>query len=98
MGSREPVGSQFFKKGRESSRRYGHLGLHAVPQSAIRVGDAKRVKLYEGGEVELFDLSPDLGETTDISAVRRDETTALRNRLESHLLDVDAKVPVTPVR
>ena len=42
-----------------------------TPSSAIRVGDWKLVKHYETGEVNLFNLSEDLGETRDLSKKER---------------------------
>jgi arylsulfatase A len=45
---------------------YG-IGPRQVPQSAILDEHWKLIKGYETGEVKLFDLSKDIGETTDLS-------------------------------
>lgn len=64
------------------------------PHSAIRVGDKKLITFYETGEVRLFDLSVDLGETNDLSAQYPEETASLKNRLDHYLERVRAQLPI----
>ena len=39
-----------------------------VPMQAVRMGNWKGVRPEAGGALELYDLSKDLGETTDVAA------------------------------
>jgi len=62
------------KVSRTKDALYFHQSSHRPSRSAVRLGDYKLIKYwqkdgkYEGTpKVELFDLSTDLGETTDIS-------------------------------
>ena len=83
----------------EVSRRFGSLVWHfphyqtdkgTSPMSSIRVGDWKAVKSYESGKIRLFDLSADIGETTDLSAEEPDVARWLEGRLARYLEEVDA--------
>jgi arylsulfatase A-like enzyme len=72
-----------------------HQALHRVPRSAYRKGDFKLVKIwteegkYENSpKVELYDLSKDLGETTDLS----EKYPEIRKEMEAELLDFLEKV------
>ncbi len=51
------------------------------PSGAIRVGNWKLIEHYEDATCELFDLSKDPGETTDLSSKKPERTTQLRQRL-----------------
>lgn len=64
-----------------------------TPHSAIRLGHLKLLYFYEDQSVRLFDLSQDLGERHDLSAERAKVARRLRDRLMSHLKDVDAQLP-----
>ena len=64
-----------------------------TPQSAIRVGDHKLVKFYHSDESLLFDLSRDVGETTDIAAQHPDIVAVLEARLAEYLSAVGAGMP-----
>ena len=64
------------------------------PQSAIRLGDYKLIKYYEGNQTVLFDLSSDIGEKHNL-APRLPETAAdLETRLDAYLASVNADIPV----
>ena len=63
------------------------------PQSAIRVGDFKLVRFYEGGNGELFNLESDIAEGTDLAKDKKAEAARLRQSLESYLKRVDARLP-----
>ena len=81
------------------SRRFGGLVWHfphyqtlkgTTPMSSIRSGNWKLVKLYENGEVLLFDLSADLGERTDLSAKEPEVSRRLERQLAEYLEAVEA--------
>ncbi|MCK5001209.1 MAG: sulfatase, partial [Anaerohalosphaera sp.] len=52
---------------------YG-MGPSQTPQSAIIAGNWKLIKSYESGNESLFDLSKDIGETTDLSKKKPEKT------------------------
>ena len=52
------------------------------PGSAVREGDWKLIEWAEDGSTELFDLTADPGEATDVSAKHHDRVKALRASLE----------------
>lgn len=81
------------------SRRYDCLVWHfphyqtlkgTTPMSSIRVGHWKLVKLYETGEVLLFDLSADLGETRDLSSEKPQLVLQMERKLAGYLEAVAA--------
>ena len=61
-----------------------------TPQSSIRLGDFKLIKLYETGEAKLFNLAEDLGEQNDLSEDDPERAAELENRLVSYLTAIDA--------
>ena len=61
-----------------------------TPQSSIRLGDFKLIKLYETGETKLFNLAEDLGEQNDLSEDDPERAAELENRLVSYLTAIDA--------
>lgn len=65
-----------------------------TPQSAIRVGDFKLVMFYHYGNSELYNLSDDIGETTDVSADYPKVVESLEQRLSDYLADIGAGMPV----
>jgi arylsulfatase A-like enzyme len=61
---------EFLKGGPAPKREYFYWELHERrpgPIQAIRWGDWKAVRPKPGGQIELFDLSTDLGETTNLA-------------------------------
>lgn len=72
---------------------FPHYQIDDGPQSAIILGDLKLLKFYEDNHVELYDLSADIGERTDLSARMPAQTAQLRQRLERYLAAVDAQFP-----
>jgi arylsulfatase A-like enzyme len=62
-----------------------------APQSSIRLGSYKLIKFWEDGEVELFDLETDVGETVDRKQALPRKTRRMERRLERYLEDVDAQ-------
>jgi arylsulfatase A-like enzyme len=61
------------------------------PHSALRLGNEKLIRLDETGEIRLFDLSHDVGEQHDLSAVRPERTKELLQRLDAYLEAIDAQ-------
>ncbi len=66
---------------------------HVAPQAAIRRGDHKLVWELDAERAYLFDLSLDLGETTDLSRFRPAVANALFAELKSYLASVGTKLP-----
>lgn len=76
----------------------GYLGgtnqtWSARPQGIIRSGNHKLVEHFDTGEVELFDLASDVGETTNIAASHPELVDSLKQRLAQWRSEVDAKMP-----
>jgi arylsulfatase A-like enzyme len=68
----------------------GHGGR---PACAIRSGDWKLLRWFEGPTHELFDLRSDPGESKDLAAQRPDVVEELGARLDAWLRDVGAQTP-----
>lgn len=71
---------------------YGR-GPGSIPQSSIRLGDYKLLKLPENDEVRLFNLKEDIGESRDLSQSMPEKTTELHRRLNDYLAAVNAQLP-----
>ncbi len=71
---------------------YGR-GPNQVPQSAIILGNHKLIKSYESGKTQLFDLSRDLGESSDLSAQMPGKAKELTATLDRYLNQVKAQLP-----
>ncbi len=63
------------------------------PAAAVRVGNFKLIEYFEDGATELFDLSRDLGETTDVSAKHPDVVEDLLGRMKRWRAANGARVP-----
>ena len=63
------------------------------PGSAIRKGDWKLVVHYEDELTELFNLSTDLSETTDVSEQFPEKVNELQNLLKMRLAETNAQFP-----
>ena len=70
---------------------YGNQG--GEPSSIIRNGPWKLIHYHEDGRDELYNLDFDPGEQTDVIADNRAKASELRQRLDSWLVEVDAKFP-----
>lgn len=92
----------------EVTRRHEALVFHQAanrtPVSAIRKGDYKLVKHWMAGEdckycgerlLELYDLSKDIGEQTDLSEEMPELTEALHNELLTFLEQANAETKFT---
>jgi arylsulfatase A len=63
------------------------------PRSALVDGKNKLMVNYETGKIELFDLSTDIGETTDLSSSKAAYTRELTIKLRDYLKEVNASMP-----
>ena len=71
---------------------YGNQG--GAPASAIRRGPWKLIQWFEGDRFELFNLTNDLAETTDLAAREPARVTALKAELAAWQREVGAKFPI----
>ncbi|MEO1524162.1 MAG: sulfatase [Planctomycetota bacterium] len=71
---------------------FPHYRHKPGPYSIIRSGDWKLIRWYEGGH-ELYNLSKDLSETTDLASSMPDKVTELDEKLSAELKRVGAKLP-----
>ncbi|MEI6175763.1 MAG: sulfatase [Verrucomicrobiota bacterium] len=73
---------------------FPHYDKDAIgPASAILLGDYKLIRAYETGALQLYDLSKDPGERTDLAAKMPDKTKELNQRLTEYLTVIDAQMP-----
>ena len=78
----------------ESVVHFPHYDKDIIgPASAIYLGDLKLIRIYETGEVRLFNLASDLGERRDLSREIPDKAKELDQRLSDYLAAVDAQMP-----
>ena len=64
------------------------------PQSAIRLGDYKLIKYFEGNKTALFDLATDIGEKQNLVTKMPEKGAELEARLDAYLASVNADIPV----
>ncbi len=68
---------------------------HDRPASSIRARDWKLIEYLDGtGDLELYDLSEDLGETTNLAETHPGRTASLRQDLAAWRHDVIARMPL----
>ncbi|HBO43388.1 MAG TPA: sulfatase, partial [Planctomycetaceae bacterium] len=71
---------------------YPHYSNHLMPPfGAIRQGDFKLVELYEDGQLQLFNLKDDLGETRNLAGAMPEKTKELHAKLEAWRKSVGAQ-------
>jgi arylsulfatase A-like enzyme len=70
---------------------YGNQG--GAPVSALRRDDWKLIVWHEDDRAELYDLTRDPGETTDLALRHPDTVTALRAELQAWRREVGAVAP-----
>jgi len=63
------------------------------PASAVRAGDYKLIKLYEGDKIELYNLKDDIAETNNLAAGEPKRTAEMTKMLDDWLKDTKAKFP-----
>jgi arylsulfatase A-like enzyme len=56
---------------------------HSFPSGVVRAGDWKLIEAFETGELSLFNLAEDLGESHDLSPERPAKTAELHQRLKA---------------
>ncbi len=61
-----------------------------TPMSSLRSGTWKLVKLYETGDIRLFDLASDIAESKDVSSAQPEVAKRLAEKLASYLEEVGA--------
>jgi arylsulfatase A-like enzyme len=68
---------------------------HDRPASAIRAGDWKLIEYLDGtGDIELYDLKADLGETKNLRDERKGKVADLQGKLRSWRTRVLARMPI----
>lgn len=65
----------------------------ATPYSAIRKGDHKLIEFFEGGRLELYDLSSDIGEEINLATSQPELVNELQKELKQWRDEVDAQYP-----
>lgn len=68
-------------------------GFRTTPAGGFHAGDFKLLEFFETGQVELYNLKEDIGETNNLAAKLADKTTALRAQLAAWRTQVGAKIP-----
>ncbi len=70
--------------------------FRARPCSVIRMGDWKLHQYFESGDLELYNLKQDIGETRNLAKSRSGKAKELLAQLESWRREIGAPVPATP--
>jgi len=68
-----------------------HQAVARAPETALLLGDYKLVKTWSKDQLELFDLSTDVGEADDLSASLPDKTKELHRLMLGFLDEVGAE-------
>lgn len=68
-----------------------YMNQGSRPCGAIREGKWKLIEHYEKGQLELFNLEKDIGETTDISEKEPNRVAEMRGKLEKWRREVGAQ-------
>ncbi len=66
------------------------------PCSIIRVGDWKLHQYFESGDLELYNLKNDIGETRNLANSMSEKTAELLSQLEAWQKEIGAAIPVAP--
>lgn len=66
---------------------------HSRPAGAVVQGSSKLIEFYDSGEIELYDLSADIGESRNLASERAAEAVRLAEDLRSWRQDVNAEMP-----
>lgn len=72
---------------------YPHYYSTTAPASAVRERDWKLIEYFEDARTELYHLSEDLGEQTDVAARHPDRVSAMHAKLTQWRKEVRAQVP-----
>lgn len=76
---------------------YPHYNQHpsSFPSGVIRKGDWKLIEKYDTGELELYNLATDMGESTNLAKKEKKKTRELLKELKAWRAEVDAD-PMRP--
>jgi len=66
---------------------------HMDPAGAIRCGPMKLIEHFDDGELELYHLADDIGETNNLAEAKPEQAAALRDKLAAWRTSVGAKMP-----
>jgi arylsulfatase A-like enzyme len=66
---------------------------HMDPAGAIRSGDWKLIEHFDDGELELYDLRSDVGETTNLAERDPRKASELHEKLAAWRASVGAQIP-----
>lgn len=73
---------------------YPHYhGAGESPTSAVRIGDYKLIRHYENGELELYNLKKDIGESDNLVSRMPEKADELERTLNAWLVKHDAYIP-----
>ena len=68
---------------------------HDRPASSIREGDWKLIEYLDGtGDVELYQISNDIGETKNLASEKKGRVADLKQKLKVWRQDVNARMPI----
>jgi arylsulfatase A-like enzyme len=67
--------------------------IHAVPGSAIRIGDWKYLHFYEDGRRELYNLKNDIGESDNLSGRMPEKAAEMKALMDAMLKEHGAEFP-----
>lgn len=67
--------------------------LGGRPASAIREGDYKLIEFLDNGDVELYNIRKDIGETTNLATSIKKMTHKMLQKLKNWRVSVNAKMP-----
>ena len=70
-----------------------HGPWRTTPAGAIRMGDYKLIEFFEDGELELYNLKDDIGETKNLAQKMPDKVKALHDALRAWRKKTNAPVP-----
>ena len=66
---------------------------HMDPAAAVRAGEWKLIRHFDGSPTELYHLGEDIGETEDLAPSHAAKVAELDRKLDDWLLEVDALLP-----
>lgn len=75
---------------------YPNHAWRTTPVSAIRSRPWKLLKFYQTGEVQLYNLAEDIGETNNLADRTPEQRDVLQRKLERRLRETDAPLPAWP--
>lgn len=64
------------------------------PGGAIRLGDYKLIEFYDNGDVELYNLKNDIGETNNLANLDKERVVTLSKKLSDWRISICAKMPM----